>query len=58
MIVIVSGPTDFNLETVAVNDNGVWLKRVVFEQDRRPKLFYVKCCQQNTFMLDCTHLHN
>lgn len=44
MIVTVNGPTDFNLETVAVNDNGIWLKRIVFERDRRPKFFYVRCC--------------
>lgn len=32
LLVIVSGPTDFNLETVAMNFNGIWLNRVVFQK--------------------------
>ncbi|CAD8072163.1 unnamed protein product [Paramecium sonneborni] len=54
--VIVSGPSDFNLETVAINNNGIWLNRVVFQKQKDKeisvKFVHIKCCQQNTYMID------
>lgn len=34
LLVIISGPTDFNLETVAINYNGVWLNRVILPKKK------------------------
>ncbi|CAD8101909.1 unnamed protein product [Paramecium primaurelia] len=54
--VIVSGPSDFNLETIAINNNGIWLNRVVLpkikDKEISIKFVYIKCCQQNTYMID------